>query len=127
MVPIHLRLPYVLIWSVLHFDFSGATPLSLYGWPHETSPEAMARNVAGLEIIGELREAMLPIAQAYGDRNGLEIDWTNPTATSCELAAITQTPKEFDFLFLRCLRIFITRVPCTTTTDGRRFPLAGRN
>jgi MGT family glycosyltransferase len=97
MVPIHLRLPYVLIWSVLHFDLSGATPLSLYGWPHETTPEAKARNVAGLEIVRELRNALLPIAQAYADRNGLEIDWTNPTATSRELAAITQTPKEFDF------------------------------
>jgi len=82
---------------VLHFDFSGATPLTFYGWPHETTPEAIARNLAGLEIIGELREPTRRIAQAYADRNGLEIDWGNPMATSCELAAITQTPKEFDF------------------------------
>jgi MGT family glycosyltransferase len=100
LVPIHLRLPYVQIWSVLHFDFSGATPLSLYGWPHETTPEAKARNLAGLEIIGELREPLLPIAQSYAKRNELEIDWSNPTGTSCELAAITQTPKEFDFPIL---------------------------
>ena len=97
LVPIHLRLPYVQIWSVLHFDFSGATPLTLYNWPHETSPEAVARNLAGLEIVHELREANVPIAQAYAKRNGLDIDWSNPAATSCELAAITQTPKEFDF------------------------------
>src|SRR5262249_9876434 len=45
-VPIHLRMPYVRIWSVLHLDFSGATPLGLYSWPHETTPEALARNVA---------------------------------------------------------------------------------
>ena len=96
-VPIHLRVPYAQIWSFLHFDFSGATPLSLYGWAHETTPKAMARNVAGLQIFKELREAMLPIAQEYADRNRLEIDWSNPTATSCELASITQTPKEFDF------------------------------
>jgi zeaxanthin glucosyltransferase len=96
-VPIHLRVPYVLIWSVLHLDFSGATPLSLYGWAHETTPEAMARNVEGLQIFGELRGPMLAIAQAYADRNELEIDCSNPAATSCELAAITQTPKEFDF------------------------------
>src|SRR5262245_42286720 len=97
LVPIHLRLPYVQIWSVLHFDFSGATPLTFYGWPHETTPEAIARNLAGLALIEELREPTRRIAQAYADRNGLEIDWGNPTATSCELAAITQTPKEFDF------------------------------
>jgi zeaxanthin glucosyltransferase len=96
-VPIHLRVPYVLIWSVLHLDFSGATPLSLYGWAHETTPEATARNVEGLQIFGELRGPMLAIAQAYADRNELEIDCSNPAATSCELAAITQTPKEFDF------------------------------
>ena len=96
-VPIHLRIPYVLIWSVLHFDFSGATPLSLYGWPHETTPEALARNVAGLQTFGELRGPVLAIAQAYADQNELEIDWSDPAATSCELATITQTPKEFDF------------------------------
>ena len=45
-VPMRLRLPYVQIWNVLHFDFSGSTPLALYSWPHETSPEALARNVA---------------------------------------------------------------------------------
>src|SRR6516162_7841372 len=77
LVPIHLRLPYVQIWSVLHFDFSGATPLTLYNWPHETSPEAIARNFEGREIFGELREPMLPIAQTYAKRNGLEIDCGN--------------------------------------------------
>jgi zeaxanthin glucosyltransferase len=96
-VPIHLRMPYVVIWSVLHLDFSGATPLSLYDWPHETTPEALARNVAGLQTFGELRGPVLSIAQAYADRNELEIDWSDPAATSCELATITQTPKEFDF------------------------------
>jgi len=96
-VPIHLRVPYVLIWSVLHFDFSGATPLSLYGWPHETTPEALARNVAGLQPFEELRAPVLAIAQAYADQNELEIDLSNPAAASYELATITQTPKEFDF------------------------------
>jgi MGT family glycosyltransferase len=96
-VPIHLRMPYVRIWSVLHLDSSGATPLSLYGWPHETTPEALARNVAGLQTFGELRGPVLAIAQAYADQNELEIDWSDPAATSCELATITQTPREFDF------------------------------
>ncbi len=82
-VPMHLRLPYVQIWNVLHFDFSGSTPLALYSWPHETSPEALARNV--------------PIVQSYAERNGLKIDWSKPAATVSKLAVITQTPKEFDF------------------------------
>jgi MGT family glycosyltransferase len=97
LVPMQLRLPYVQIWNVLHFDFSGSTPLALYSWPHETSSEAHARNVAGLQIALEFREAMMPIAQSYAKRNGLEIDWNNPAATVSKLAVITQTPKEFDF------------------------------
>jgi zeaxanthin glucosyltransferase len=39
----------------------------------------------------------MPIAQSYAQRNGLEIDWSNPAATISKLAVITQTPKEFDF------------------------------
>jgi zeaxanthin glucosyltransferase len=96
-VPMHLRLPYVQIWNILHFDFSGSTPLALYSWPHETSPEALARNVEGLEIVRDIRGPVLPIAQSYAERNGLEIDWSKPTATLSKLAVITQTPKEFDF------------------------------
>jgi zeaxanthin glucosyltransferase len=96
-VPMHLRLPYVQIWNVLHWDFSGSTPLTLYSWPHETSPEALARNVAGLQIVSEFRRTLMPVAQSYAERNGLEIDWGNPAATVSKLAVITQTPKEFDF------------------------------
>src|SRR5215469_544765 len=95
-VPMHLRLPYVQVWNVLHFDVSGSTPLSLYGWPHETGPEAQARNVAGLQLLNELYENVIPIAQSYAERNGFEIDWADPTSTLSKLAMITQTPKEFD-------------------------------
>jgi len=96
-VPMRLRLPYVQIWNVLHFDFSGSTPLALYSWPHETSPEALARNVAGLEIVREIRGPIMPIVQSYAERNGLKVDWSKPAATVSKLAVITQTPKEFDF------------------------------
>jgi zeaxanthin glucosyltransferase len=94
-VPIHLGLPYVQIWNTLHFDFSGSTPLILYSWPHETSPEALARNAAGLQILSEFQGALM-IAQSYAERNGLEIDWSDRGATVSKLAVITQTPKEFD-------------------------------
>lgn len=36
------------------------------------------------------------MVQSYADRNGLEIDWSDPAATVSKLAVITQTPKEFD-------------------------------
>jgi zeaxanthin glucosyltransferase len=96
-VPMHLRLPYIHIWNILHYDFSGSTPLALYSWPHETTPEAHARNVEGLKIFGDYRKALRPIAQSYAERNKLEIDWSNPAATVSRFAVITQTPKEFDF------------------------------
>jgi zeaxanthin glucosyltransferase len=96
-VPMHLGLPYVQIWNVLHFDSSGSTPLALYSWPYETSPEALARNAEGLQILRELSERSGPIVRAYAERNGLQIDWKNPAATVSKLAVITQTPKEFDF------------------------------
>ncbi|HEX6565367.1 MAG TPA: glycosyltransferase [Chthoniobacterales bacterium] len=95
-VPMHLGLPYVQVWNILHFDSSGSTPLSLYGWPHETSPEAQARNVEGLELLSELFGNAIPIAQSYAKRIGLEVDWADPAATVSKLAVITQTPKEFD-------------------------------
>jgi zeaxanthin glucosyltransferase len=95
-VPLHLGLPYVQLWNVLHFDTSGSTPLSLYSWPHETSPEAQARNVQGLELVNELFGNVIPIAQSYAERIGLEVDWADPAATVSKLAVITQTPKEFD-------------------------------
>jgi zeaxanthin glucosyltransferase len=95
-VPMHLGLPYVQVWNVLHFDFSGSTPLSLYGWPHETSPESQARNVEGLELVNELFGNLIPIAQSYAERIGLQVDWADPAATVSKLAVITQTPKEFD-------------------------------
>src|SRR6201988_1544086 len=72
-LPMHLGLPYVQVWNVLHFDFSGSTPLSLYGWPHETSPESQARNVEGLELVNELFENLIPIAQSYAERIGLGV------------------------------------------------------
>jgi zeaxanthin glucosyltransferase len=97
LVPMHLGLPYVQIWNILHFDSSGSTPVALYSWPYETTPEALARNVEGLQIFREYREALMPIAQSYAERNGLAIDWSNPAATVSKLAVITQTPKEFDF------------------------------
>jgi zeaxanthin glucosyltransferase len=109
LVPMRLRLPYVQIWNILHLDFSGSTPPPFYSWPHETGPEARERNLARLQIMGEIGEVSMPIAQAYAERNRLKIDWSNPAATVSKLAVITQTPKEFDFpiphlppLFLLC-------------------------
>jgi MGT family glycosyltransferase len=97
LVPMHLGMPYVHIWNVLPLDLSGATPPSCFTWPHETSPEALARNMEGAQQLGCLWGPTAAAARGYADKVGLEIDWSNPASTASKLAIISQTPKEFDF------------------------------
>jgi zeaxanthin glucosyltransferase len=97
LVAMHLGIPYVHIWNVLHLDFSGATPPNIFGWTHETTPEALARNVEGLKRAGEILSPLAEVAKPYAEKAGLQIDWNNPAATMSKLAVITQTPREFDY------------------------------
>ena len=97
LVAMNLGIPYVHIWNVLHVDFSGSTPASIFGWPHETTPEALARNAEGLKITGEILAPLAEVAKPYAEKAGLQIDWTDPVATMSKLAVITQTPREFDY------------------------------
>jgi zeaxanthin glucosyltransferase len=97
LVAMHLGIPYVNIWNVLHLDFSGSTPACIFGWPHETTPEALARNAEGLKIAGEILAPLVEVAKPYAEKAGLQIDWNDPTATTSKLAVITQTPLEFDY------------------------------
>jgi hypothetical protein len=39
------RIPYVTVANTLYIDFSGYTPAGIFGWPHETTPDALARNL----------------------------------------------------------------------------------
>jgi MGT family glycosyltransferase len=97
LVPMHLGIPYVHVSNALHLDYSGNTPLALFDWPHETTPEASIRNQAGVRGVMQAFEPLLSIGRGYAERVGLDIDWSNPLATMSELAWLTQTPKEFDF------------------------------
>ena len=38
-----------------------------------------------------------PVAMSYAEKLGLQVDWSDFSATASKLAVITQTPKEFDF------------------------------
>ena len=97
LVPMSLGLPYAHVANALHFDYSGYTPLCFYGWPHETTPAALARNRKGVESFLEMLEPTTAIGKAYAKRIGLNVDWHNPSATISKLAWITQTPRAFDF------------------------------
>ncbi len=94
---VDLGIPYVHVSNALHLDYSGNTPLCTFDWPHETTPEALARNQAGVRGFMQALEPVTSVADAYAAQVGLNIDWTDPLATMSELAWLTQTPKEFDF------------------------------
>jgi len=85
-VPMSLRIPYVHIWNMLHFDMSGATPDCFFNSPPVRSPET-------LEIFAPL----MKVAKSYARKSGLQIDWSDRASTFSRLAMITQTPREFDF------------------------------
>jgi zeaxanthin glucosyltransferase len=97
LVPMSMNIPYIHVWCALHFDFSGSTPAALFNWRHETTPEALARNIGGLRQIGESLMPVLAEAMPYADKTGLRINWQEPGSTLSKLAVITQAPKEFDF------------------------------
>ena len=97
LVPMRLGMPYVHICAAHHLDFSGATPACLFSWPHETTSEAIDRNIEGLKICGEILAPLAAIAKPYAEKAGLHIDWNDPAATASKLATITQSPREFDF------------------------------
>jgi zeaxanthin glucosyltransferase len=97
LVPMHLGMPYVHVSNSLHYDFSGHTPLFAFDWPHETTPEAFARNKEGVRSFLKMLERNRFIARGYAERVSLDFDWNDPLAGISRLAWLTQTPKEFDF------------------------------
>lgn len=97
LIPMSLNIPCVHIWNTLHIDGTGVTPACVYNWPHQDTPEALARNLEGLKKLSSIALPSLEIAKAYAQKAGLQIDWTNPATATPRLAVITQTPKEFDF------------------------------
>jgi zeaxanthin glucosyltransferase len=92
-----LGMPYIHVSNALHFDFSGYTPLGIYGWPHQTTPQAFARNREGVQRFAKMLAAASAGIRAHAESVGLKIDWETPHSTLSPLASITQTPVAFDF------------------------------
>jgi zeaxanthin glucosyltransferase len=92
-----LGMPYIHVSAALHLDYSGDTPLGIYGWPHQTSPAALARNREGVAKFAKMLEGSNAGIRAYAKTVGLKIDWENPGSTISPLASITQVPRAFDF------------------------------
>ena len=94
---LRLGIPYVHVSTGVHHDYSGYTPLYLYGWPHETSPAALARNREGVAKWTNLLESVNGGIKAHAESIGLKIDWNDLDSTVSPLAFITQVPRAFDF------------------------------
>jgi zeaxanthin glucosyltransferase len=97
LVPMHMRIPYAHVSNAMHFDYSGKAPLCVFGWPHKTTREALARNREGLLQFAQMNAPRIGVSRSYAERVGLQIDWNDPFATISKLAWVSQTPKEFDF------------------------------
>src|SRR5580765_6731807 len=92
-----LGMPYVHVANAVHFDYSGYTPLCLYGWRHETTPAALARNREGVAKAANLLNSFNGGIKAHARSVGLKIDWNNLDSTLSPWASITQVPRAFDF------------------------------
>ena len=90
-----LRIPYVTVANALYIDFSGYTPAGIFGWPHETTPDALARNLQA--VTQAVRFCYNEGTKSYAKELGFKTDLDHPSWIFSELAYITQLPKEFDF------------------------------
>jgi zeaxanthin glucosyltransferase len=92
-----LGTPYIHVSNALYYDYSGYTPLAYYGWPHQITPAALARNREGVAKFAGMLGRHNAGIRAYAEKAGLKVDWKDPGYTLSSLASITQTPKAFDF------------------------------
>jgi len=92
-----LGMPYLHVAGAVHFDYSGYTPMCLYGRRHQTTPEAFARNREDVaKFVNILNSANAGI-KAYAEKAGLEVDWEDPASTLSPFASISQVPEAFDY------------------------------
>ena len=90
-----LGIPYITVANALYLDYSGYTPLCIYDWPHDTTPDALERNLEGIRKFTDF--TYTKATKAYAQEAGLKINWDVPSSVYSKLAYITQVPKEFDF------------------------------
>ena len=94
---LQLGMSYIHVSAAMYHDYSGNTPLCHYGWPHQTTPAALARNREGVAKFAKLLESGNAGIRAYAESVGLKIDWEDPGSTLSPFATITQVPRAFDF------------------------------
>ena len=94
---IELGMPYIQVSNAMYLDYSGFTPLCFYGWSHEETAQAMARNREGVARFARILERNRVGVERRAERVGLKVDWDDLSSTISPLASITQVPRAFDF------------------------------
>ena len=92
-----LDVPYIHVSAALHIDYSGYTPPSYRGWPHETTPQAIAKNRETIAQITKIIGQASSQVRAYAERAGLKVNWADLSSTVSKRAWISQVPAAFDF------------------------------
>jgi zeaxanthin glucosyltransferase len=96
-IPMRFGMPYVILSSALHFDYSGYTPTCVYGWGHENTPETIKRNREGVsKFVRMLMQSNAEVI-ALAEKAGIKANWKDPSSLFSNRPWITQCPREFDF------------------------------
>jgi zeaxanthin glucosyltransferase len=96
-VPMYLGMPYAILANAFHFDYSGCTPLCVYGWVHENTPEARERNRQGVSKFTQMLIRSNAEMIAEVELAGIKPNWEDPSSLFSDRPLITQCPRAFDF------------------------------
>ena len=96
-VPMYLGMPYAILANAFHFDYSGYTPLCVYGWAHENTAEARERNRQGVSKFTQMLIRSNAELIAEVERAGIKPNWEDPSSLFSDRPWITQCTPEFDF------------------------------
>jgi zeaxanthin glucosyltransferase len=97
LIPMRLGMRYAVLSNALHFDYSGHTPLCVYGWAHQNTPAARERNRAGVAKFTRMLRRSNAALIAKAEKAGIDANWEDPSSSFSDLPWITQCPPEFDF------------------------------
>jgi zeaxanthin glucosyltransferase len=81
----------------MHSHPAGLMPSPFVPGVLDTTSEAQARNLAGMQFFAEAVVPLIPMVSEFAKRFRLSIDWSLPEATTSKLVVISQTPRAFDF------------------------------
>ena len=118
-----LRIPYVTVATALYIDFSGYTPAGIFGWPHETTPDALARNLQA--VTEAVRFCYNGGIKSYAKKLGFKTDLDHPSWFFPSWLILLSFRKSSISNTLYYLHSFITPVRFMMARAGTRWIFLG--